>query len=74
MNSYIKCKETLIATCDSASVIVGVWDASALVQSTLRLEARCSTSKPRLAERRREDSSQAWLAMKLHLNEGNSIR
>lgn len=54
---------TLTGISDSSSVVVGVWEAAVLVQSTLRLEARSSTSRPRLAERRREDSSQAWLAM-----------
>lgn len=54
---------TLTGTCVSSSVVVEVWDGPVLVQSTLRLEARSSTSRPRLAERRREDSSQAWLAM-----------
>lgn len=54
---------TLTGICVSSSVLVEVWDAPALAQSTLRLEARSSTSRPKLAERHREDSSQAWLAM-----------
>ncbi len=54
---------TWTGMCRSSSVVMGVCDAPVLVQSTLRLEARSSTSRPRLAERRREDSSQAWLAI-----------
>ncbi|KAI3371016.1 hypothetical protein L3Q82_023670, partial [Scortum barcoo] len=54
---------TLRGVCVSSSVLEEVWDAPVLDQSTLRLEARSSTSRPRLAERRRDDSSQAWFAM-----------
>lgn len=60
---YKKHLVTLTGICVSSSVEVELWDAPVLVQSTLLLEARSSTSRPRLAERRREDSSQAWLAI-----------
>lgn len=49
----------------SSSILLVVQEAGPLVQSTVRLEALSRTWRPRRAERRREDSSQARSAMKI---------
>lgn len=62
-------RSTSLLALPSVGVVLG--DGLTLVQSTLLLDARSSTSRPILAERRRDDSScQAWVAM---WNNGSQI-